>query len=178
MALADQLELQPVPALVHTLLGDRNALQEIASYYFRAASPWLPIISKRRVFDQLLNPLLSPIRADAYFLLLCMLVITQPPPVACAWSDEYYAAIQFRAELELTGALSLNILQGCILLAAYEQGNAIYPAAHLSIGNCLKRATALGLGWTYSWPDSVIAAEQFRAEERRRVWWAIYLLER
>jgi hypothetical protein len=81
-------------------------------------------------------------------------------------------------ELEISGALSLNILQGCILLAVYEQGNAIYPAAHLSVGSCLKQATALGLGWTYSWPDSHLPTEQVRAEERRRVWWAIYLLER
>ncbi|KAL2214708.1 hypothetical protein CC79DRAFT_157712 [Sarocladium strictum] len=178
VSFADQPISQPVPNLIHTLVGDRDAMHETATYYFRAASPWLPIVSKRRVFDQLLNPLLSPLRADTYFLLLCMLVITQPSPVEGLCSEEYHAATQFRAELEVSGALSLNILQGCIMLAVYEQGNAIYPAAHLSVGGCLKQATALGLGWTYSWPDSHLPAEQVRAEERRRVWWAIYLLER
>ncbi|KAL7909366.1 hypothetical protein GGI35DRAFT_379758 [Trichoderma velutinum] len=165
-------ESDPIPSYLRPLLSNRSALRQTAISYYRFASRWLPIISRRKIFDQLLNPLL-PLRADAVFLLLCMkVIITQPQLEPLSWPSEYYAAVRYRTELELAGLASLEILQGCILLGAYEQGNAIYPAAHTSIGICLKHATALGMGWTYS------TASNIDAEERNRGWWAIFLLER
>lgn len=165
-------ELDPIPGYLRPLLSNISALRQTAISYYRLASRWLPIISRRKIFNQLLNPLL-PLRADAVFLLLCMkLIITQPHLEPFSWPSEYYAAVRYRMELELAGLASLEILQGCILLGAYEQGNAIYPAAHTSIGICLKHASALGMGWTYSTPSNI------DAEERNRGWWAIFLLER
>ncbi|CEL06566.1 hypothetical protein ASPCAL09739 [Aspergillus calidoustus] len=45
-----------------------------------------------------------------------------------------------------------------ILLAVYEVGRAIYPAAHLSIGACVNYATALGLGWGRAGAGGVTSA--------------------
>ena len=165
-------EPDPIPSHVRPFLSNRDTMRQITTSYYRLANRWLPIISKRKIFDQLLNPLL-PLRADAVFLLLCMkTTITQPLLEPCSWPSEYHAAVRYRTDLELAGLASLEILQGCILLAVYEQGNAIYPAAHTSIGICLQHASALGMGWTYS------IASHIDAEERNRSWWAIFLLER
>lgn len=165
-------EPDPIPSHVRPFLSNRDTLRQIATSYYRLANRWLPIISKRKIFDQLLNPLL-PLRADAVFLLLCMkTTITQPLLEPHSWSSEYHAAVRYRADLEHAGLASLEILQGCILLATYEQGNAIYPSAHTSIGICLQHASALGMHWSYS------IASHIDAEERNRSWWAIFLLER
>ncbi|KAH8897591.1 hypothetical protein GQ53DRAFT_448985 [Thozetella sp. PMI_491] len=165
-------EPDPIPSHLGPFLSNRDALRQIAISYYRLANRWLPIISKKKIFDQLLNPLL-PLRADAVFLLLCMkTALTQPLSEPHSWPSEYHAAVRYRTDLELAGLASLEILQGCILLAAYEQGNAIYPAAHTSIGICLQHASALRMGWTYS------IASHIDAEERNRSWWAIFLLER
>jgi hypothetical protein len=159
------------------MLGDRSALQFIVANYYRLAAPWLPFISKRRVVDQLLNPLV-PFVADAAFLLLCMKLITQPPGEDDRWSECYATASNYRIELQLQGVLSLNLLQGCVLLSVYEHGNAMYPDAHISIGICLKHASALGLGWMYSRPSSEHANVRMEGEEKNRTWWSIFLLER
>ncbi|KAL7892178.1 hypothetical protein HDV64DRAFT_188621 [Trichoderma sp. TUCIM 5745] len=168
---------EPIPTYVQAMLGDRPALQQIVAGYYRLAAPWLPFISKRRVVDQLLNPLV-PFVADAAFLLLCMKLVTQPPGEDDQWSECYAAASSFRIALQLQGVLSLNLLQGCVLLSVYEYGNATYPDAHISIGICLKHASALGLGWVYSRPNSEHASVRMEVEEKNRTWWSIFLLER
>lgn len=71
----------------------------------------------------------------------------------------------------------MAILQSMILLAVYELGHGIYPAAYLNIGSCARYAVALGLDrdmlvWDHS--DSGWGA----MEEKHRAWWAIVILER
>lgn len=79
--------------------------------------------------------------------------------------------------LEQAGSLSITILQSMILLAVYELGHGIYPAAYFTIGSCARYAVALGLdndilAWNHS--DSGWGA----MEEKHRAWWAIVILER
>lgn len=167
----------PIPHHVQSILGDGPALQHIVASYYRLAAPWLPFISKQRVVHHVLNPLV-PFVADAAFLLLCMKLITQPLGEDGRWSDCYAAATTYRTQLQLQGMLSLNLLQGCVLLSVYEHGNAMYPDAHISIGICLKHASALGLGWMYSRPNSEHASVRMEGEEKNRTWWSIFLLER
>ncbi|CAG8902758.1 unnamed protein product [Penicillium egyptiacum] len=157
--------------------GGRTALQETATRYFQIVHPWLPIISKQRVFYQLLNPLVS-LRADVGFLCLCMKLCARAPEGENPWTSDYYAARQSFADLHAAGVLSFETLQGSILLAVYELGHAMYPAAHISIGACLSYALALDIdrpdlnnsnSGSQTWAES---------EEQRRTWWAIFVLER
>jgi hypothetical protein len=81
--------------------------------------------------------------------------------------------------LENQGYISLGLLQAAILLAVYEMGHSIYPAAYLSVGRCINIAHVMGLHNRKSAPQA-IAKPNFwsETEELTRVWCAILVLDR
>jgi hypothetical protein len=94
-----------------------------------------------------------------------------------AQTGEYLAGKQYLSELEGAGVFTVPMLQGRVLIALYEFGHGIYPAAYMSIGNCAAQAFALGLGSERE-VEGVRRLTWVEHEERRRVWWAIVILER
>ncbi|UKZ81898.1 hypothetical protein TrVFT333_009674 [Trichoderma virens FT-333] len=74
------------------------------------------------------------------------------------------------------GNFSLQALQAKVLLAYYELGHAIYPAAYLATGSCAKYGIALGLHNASHQTVQTLSLDE--AEERLRTWWAILVLER
>lgn len=56
--------------------------------------------------------------------------------------DKAKRCLQF---LEGSGVMSIRLLQAFLLLALYETGNAIYPAAFLTVGHCARMGHALGI---------------------------------
>lgn len=171
-----------VPLSISHLIGDMTQVQDIAANFFSGIHTWLPIISKIRFKQSLLNPLAES-RPDVALLLLCMQLITWSPSDREVLKDPqtsaYHTTKRFAIEVETSGVLSLQALQGLILLALFEFGHAIYPAAYLSIGSCARYGSALGIngkatattfvGQKYSWLEQ---------EERKRIWWAIIILDR
>lgn len=89
----------------------------------------------------------------------------------------YNAAKNFYSQLGSMGTCSIQVLQAGILIALYELGHAMYPAAYMSIGSCARYGTAFGfdnrgmciVGASDNWMDK---------EERNRAWWAIMILDR
>jgi hypothetical protein len=138
----------------------------------------MPIISKRLFFDQLLNPLGTP-RADVALLCLCMKLMTVRPS---QWegkpqTDIYLGAKQYFVKLEVAGVFTIQVLQSGILIALYELGHGIYPSAYLSISSCVAYAFAMNLQSAVA-SNSTSQLTWVEREERRRVWWAIIILER
>ncbi len=90
----------------------------------------------------------------------------------------YRAVKQFYFDIEFSGRLSLQTLQAAVLIAIYEIGHGIYPAAIISVSNCARIGTLLGIDKSLNvWgPSSGIP--WIELEERRRVWWAIIILDR
>ncbi|KAL4982803.1 hypothetical protein BDW68DRAFT_170151 [Aspergillus falconensis] len=172
-----QVSLQ-LPPYVLTEIGDLGHQRIIALQYFSTVHLWMPIISKRRFFSLFSDPP-SAQRTDMGFLCLAMKLVVWTPSATSPdpRTTTYLAAKQLLYTCDLSLTLTLSTLQAYILMAVYEIGHAIYPAAHLSIGACVNYATALGLGWaTPSWLEGRLS--WIEAEERRRVWWAIVILER
>lgn len=82
-------------------------------------------------------------------------------------------------EAENAGILTLSLLQAKILLTIYEVGHAIYPAAYFSIASCARYGTALGVNKTLEYDVLFNApAATLEAEEKKRAWWAILILDR
>ena len=167
------------PHLMHHLGGTIEA-RRIASQYFDTVHTWLPIISKKRFFDHLLNPLFE-LRADVALLCICMKLVTWSAPDLDTDPETllYSTAKQYLIDLETAGVFTLQTLQSCIFIAIYELGHAIYPSAYMSIGTCTRYAFALGVSWRpaagANMNNILCWVEQ---EERRRVWWAIIILDR
>jgi hypothetical protein len=138
------------------------------------------MICKKRLHENLRNPFAPP-RADVSLLLLCMKLITWYPSensnVKDPQTSAYFMAKRFLLEVETAGILSLQVLQGNILLAMYEIGHAIYPAAYITVGMCTRLATALGIHGkvVLHVTETSVWMEQ---EERRRVWWVVMILDR
>jgi hypothetical protein len=137
----------------------------------------MPFISKKRFYDLHLRPSVH-LQSDITLLLLSIKLITTLPPTQPQnpRTDLYLATKHFCLEVEVSGVLSVPTLQAGVLISLYELGNAIYPAASLSIGACARYAHVLGINVTGSLNKKVLTL--IEVEERRRVWWAIIILDR
>lgn len=177
------LPILPVPSSILNLTGTLHDIKLVANEYFDSIHIWLPFISKIRLHQSILSqasPLSQP-RADVAILLLCMKLVIWNPSENGVFDNprnqRYFAAKRFLLEIETAGVLTVQAAQACILLTLYELGHAIYPAAYLSIGTCARYAMALGFNGKVT-PHTVEGSEWIKQEERRRVWWAVVILDR
>ncbi|CAM1508725.1 Fc.00g055730.m01.CDS01, partial [Cosmosporella sp. VM-42] len=147
------------------------------SSFFHGAHKWLPVVSEERFRSRLEKPR-AELPADIALLLLCMKLISWIPstPREDACTEIYCAAKQGFANLEFAGILSAECLEAGLLISLYEIGHAIYPAAYLSVGTCLRYGNALGLGG----PGALRLRRplnRVEMEENKRLWCGIILLD-
>lgn len=183
-----QLELArpdiAVPAEVSSLIGDTQSIREIANTFFLTTYFWLPIVYKKGFFFSLLSPWTQR-QTELSLLTLCMKLCNTPPS-----EDEspnnllYRTAKNFHYEVEKAGMLSTQVLQAGLLIALYEMGHAMYPAAYLTVGACSRYGLAMGIHKSCS-PTSAAGEEEMHGqrswnevEEKRRVWWAVLIFDR
>lgn len=168
----------PIPREVSEALGSRLEIDLIISYYSETVNTWMPIINTSRL-ERLIGIASTKMRSDLALLLLSIRLIQQVPASDDAErSPLYIAAKKFCFALEMAGTYSLLKVQASLLIAVYELGHAILPAAYISIGACSRQGISLGihkrdapqiLRKPRSWIDW---------EERQRVWWLIVILDR
>lgn len=170
----------PVRSSIAELIGDVAAQRDVAVEYFDTIHIWMPFISKKRFLHWILSPLAQP-RADVALLVLCMKLVTWLPSQQKIIDNpenlQYLAAKQFLLELEVSGTLTLQVAQACILLTIYELGHAIYPSAYMSVGTCSRYVMALGINGKAK-PHTTDVTEWLKHEESRRAWWSTIILER
>ncbi|KAL7808705.1 N-terminal binuclear Zn cluster-containing/DNA binding domain-containing protein [Trichoderma gracile] len=164
----------PVTDDIAQLVGSVMDIQATSAQFFKSVHTWMPIISKPQFCANLLNRLTYQ-RAELFLLVLSM-------KLCCArqnpWNAPLYETVKLlHFKIETSGVLSVLVLQAGILIALYELGHAIYPAAFLSVGSCARYATALGIDKTVLLSTSG-KAQWIEEEERRRIWWAILVLDR
>ncbi|KAK2594640.1 hypothetical protein QQS21_007616 [Conoideocrella luteorostrata] len=171
----------PAPGLTiprHVLhqLGNLDEMRHTAGRFFGHVHNWMPFISKKRFYDLYLQPSFHG-RPDVVLLLLAIkLITTFPLPGSGSPRTSLYHAIK-HFYLEAENAFSILVLQAALLISLYELGHGIYPAAYLSIGTCSRYAYALGINASRTVPTRKVLT-LVEVEERRRVWWAIIILDR
>ncbi|CAJ0554671.1 Ff.00g131840.m01.CDS01 [Fusarium sp. VM40] len=126
---------EQLPSYVSEQLGDEATQRAISSRYFQVTHNWLPIISKQRFFHRLDAPT-ETCPPDWKLLLLCMKLINWLPDASSPQTPLYRAAKRFFLEVQLSGVISLAVLQAAILIAFYEIGHGIFPFANISVGIC------------------------------------------
>jgi hypothetical protein len=141
---------------------------------------WMPIVSRRRWELQVIYP--QSLLPTARLLLCSMSLVAWSPisndPRQNPRTEKYLALKRAFLDAETTGHLSLPLLQGMILLSIYELGHAIYPAAYMSIGTCVRLGLALELEKQRQLDLDSTSYDLEEQEERRRTWWAIFILDR
>lgn len=137
------------------ILNSSDIVDQVASTYFNTIHKWFSFISRKRMN---LGISLAEGGPDLALLFLTMkLIITVPTPDMTSAADTplYTASKRFLALLESAGTTSLLYLQSMILVALYEYGHSIYPAAWMTVGNCVRYATMIGLP-SYGEASSII----------------------
>lgn len=160
---------------IRDLIGSTENMREVGLTYFRLVHPWMPFISRKLFYDQLLSPL-APLRAENLLLFACMQLAIRLPRGNNPRTSAYLAVKVELFRAEIAGVLTLRVLQAWVLISLYEVGHAIYPSAYMSISACARYGNALGItasmesrpGLPSSWVGD---------EERRRTWWAIRILD-
>ena len=165
---------------VSATLGTIVDIRDIVDRYFCNIHLWLPVISKKRMQLTLSNPRLE-LSADLALLLLCMKLIAQSShgsPQA-AQTPLYKMTKRNISLVESSALISLHLLQAIILVATYELGHAILPAAYLTTGEAARIGHLMGLNDSQVNPQVLPRSGAWaEVEERRRTWWACMLLDR
>ncbi|KIW14442.1 hypothetical protein PV08_07226 [Exophiala spinifera] len=143
----------------------------MAAEYFDTIHCWMPVLSRRRLYGLLLNPL-SLQEPENALLLLSMTLITSIPDRPGNGSRLYHLTKEFYLAAQSTGCVTLQMVQAGILIALYELGHGIYPAAFLTIATSCRFGTMLGL-------DKLSAGDVTNTdrEENIRVWWAVLIVD-
>lgn len=163
-----------VQQVIGELAGSISDIQSSSTTYFNTVHKWMPIVSKRQFYATLLHRMTTR-RAELLLLTLSMKLSSSN--VEVAETDLYRAVKQLHFEAESCGTLSILVLQAGVIIALYELGHAIYPAAYLSVGRCARYAIGLGLDQTASTVGEMKLPWN-EEEECRRVWWSILILDR
>jgi len=143
------------------------------------------------------NPLWEAGPDLALLFLSMKLIISRPQDgIESSQNPIYMSAKRFVALMEATGTSSLLVLQANILITWFEYGQAIYPAAWMSAGWCVRYGNMLGinghgeaaqlLGRPVNLHTSMLKGDTFNQyqstwveqEERRRTWWGVLLADR
>jgi hypothetical protein len=167
-----------IPADVLEILSNTNSLQQAVNEYFNSVHCWMPIVSKKRMN---LGHSLWEGGPDLAMLFVAMKLVASQPVSGIASTENplYNASKRFLSLLESGGTISIVFLQALVLVAIYEIGHSIYPAAWMTVAACTRYADILGLP---NYQDACLVLGQCSTwteiEERRRVWWAIFVLDR
>ncbi|KAL7942607.1 N-terminal binuclear Zn cluster-containing protein [Trichoderma barbatum] len=159
---------------VSDFVGDVANIKAISDKFFNSVHEWMPIVSKVHFLSNLVSWLTHK-RAELFFLILAMKLSCEQ--VSGPRTPLYQVTKYLQFRIENSGALSLQVIQGSVLIAIYEMGNGIYPSAFLSIAGCARYATALGIDKSILCRDLTNISRN-ELEERRRVWWSILTLDR
>ncbi len=160
----------------------QNDWQETCETYLATIHSWLPMLSRKRLHGSLATLAVNQ-NAGETLLVLCMKLCTQSTQDTSdrklVETDVYNTAKQCCFYAESGGFLSLQLVQSLILLAVYELGHAIYPAAYLTIGRASRLAGVIGLHSRKHARQLFVDPDTWTLrEEQRRTWWAVFLLDR
>lgn len=157
------------------LVGSIGDIQNKARIFFESAHTWMPIISKVQFQRHLLQRLALQ-RVDLFLLVLAMNLLASRASVAK--SMLYRTVKQLYFDVESAGRLSVQSLQAAVLIALYELGHGVYPAAIISVASCARHGTLLGVEKHLTNTGLLEGMSWIDVEERRRLWWAIVILDR
>lgn len=148
-------------------------------YYFSGLHNWFPFLSQKEKSETVMN--LGPrSNVTSVLLALTMKLLSNTPFVEQgeAISSLYQQIKELSQKVENCGLISMDLIQSLVLLAVYEIGHAIYPAAYLSVSRAARLGFVMGLHNRKSLRLYMQPATWTRREEERRTWWAIYILDR
>ena len=168
-----------IPSEVLVAIGDDKEIRTTVNFYFFSTFTWMATVSKKKLHQDIIRA--DGLEADVALLVLSMKLVNERIPIVqeTPYTSLYVMTKDFYSKVESSGIGSIRLLQAGILIALYEIGHSVYPEAYLSIGHCGRLGQAIGLDDTAGIPQLALEPETWdEMEERRRVWWAVFTLDR
>lgn len=161
------------------IVKSRSEMHRIADSYFATIARRISIVSAQRFYARLPKIESPSCAADFAALCLCVhLVLQLPQPHDSSMQSSLYVTVKgIISLLEATSFHSLEVIQCRILIAFYEIGHGIYPAAAASIGGCAKMARFAGFH-RHSILSTYDEEREIVVEEKKRTLWALHNLDR
>lgn len=155
---------------------DHVEILEVLDTYRRTTHEWFPVTSLKRLSRQLVDESTS-IPADRMAMLYAMRLLSSP---LGSHSKHDYSAVKAAIDsFENRRPTTTNLLAAQILLTMYELGQGLFPAAYHSVSRCSRMCYAVGLHDKKKATQLLNKADSWtEVEERRRLWWAILIMDR
>ncbi|RKK71579.1 hypothetical protein BFJ69_g10841 [Fusarium oxysporum] len=171
-----------MPVEIEAQLGGRQQMQETTKAFLQLTRSWMPIVNGKRHLATVLNPLV-PHRRPTALLALCMKLCCLPVDKVEEKRVLYDLVRRFYAEVEVQEDSCVQVMQSGVFIAVFEMGDAIFPAAYLTVGALVRYGMAMGMdkiNQDVLGKDCGAAAGASWAdiEEMRRVWWGALILDR
>lgn len=135
---------------------------------------WLPFLCPNDLLDRWASPV-DQFSGKDLLLLLCLDLFIQLPDSDDPRTETYLKIKSVVVSAEIDGALSIEFLQALVLILFYEYAHGIYPAASFTLGTCIQLMTFLEM---IKLEPEDLGTDWLETEIQRRIWWAVYLLER
>ncbi|KAF5584943.1 Zn(II)Cys6 transcriptional activator [Fusarium subglutinans] len=171
-----------MPAEIEAQLEGRQQMQQTTKAFLLLTKSWMPIVNGKRHLAAVLNPLV-PLRRPTALLALCM-------KLCCLSVDKveekrvlYSLVKKFYAEVESQEDPCIQVMQSAVFIAVFEMGDAIFPAAYLTVGALARYGMAIGMDKINHHAlgkscGAAVGASWADIEEMRRVWWGALILDR
>ncbi|KAL3493503.1 fungal-specific transcription factor domain-containing protein [Aspergillus germanicus] len=171
-----------VGVLMTTLTEQSETMDRVVDAHFATIQSWLPILHEPS-FRERVQQLSSNPQAETALLVLTLFLLLgrqtedrpQTPPAGYkGWL--YQLCTYLLSFLKLVRPPSLQLVQAGLYLSVYELGSSSLEAASISIGTCARIGYSLRLNVDNSryLPDML----WIQAEEKRRTWLGVYMLDR
>lgn len=159
------------------IIGDKNLGKHITDFLEETNLFCMPFIHRQDLHAQLAKEP-SQLNNSEILLLSCIKILCQPiEGDARGHSNPQYLAIKTAfVSAEVNGVLSVRLLQALVVLLIYEFSHGIYPSTYFTLGTCTRYLAALGINRPSLPSEKPI--DWIDTETRRRLWWAIYTMER
>jgi hypothetical protein len=151
------------------------------STYFKTLHGWSPIVNKQDLYDGLTSLSTNP-RADFAILILAIHLAIKTKEQGVGEQEaveQMYRTTKVSYSLaSATGHPSIDLIRAGLVIALHEYSQALHDAAYLTLGQCARMASLMGFDKTLYEDQPCTAPTQYIAEEQRRAWWCIFVLER
>lgn len=143
--------------------------------YLEIFQSWISVIPPQEVSTTLSAPP-AKLNGEDLLLLACVRLHAIALPDRDPRTKLYVAIKSSLASAEVHGTLTVKLLQAQVLVLLYEFGHGIYPGAYLTLGRCVDYLAALRID--EDTPDGRQGSTWIEAELYRRLWWAVFIMER
>ncbi|KAI8635560.1 hypothetical protein F5Y19DRAFT_482739 [Xylariaceae sp. FL1651] len=162
------------PELRDYVISD-NELSRRIDAFINVFDAWMPFIPRQELREKLSGRATQP-HGEDILLFACIRNLTEPLEEENPATKQYLAIKSVFIGAEVAGVITIPLLQALLLVLLYEFGHGLYPSAYMTLGTCTRYLVILGING--AGPSPIGAKSWIEEEKQRRLWWAVFIMER